>query len=462
MRFRHGLVFLVLLSLCFTVKSQCIRSCDLALASYFVWPGSNLSFIARVMETSGIDSYNKDVVPNRDSLLAGTRINIPFSCECVNGNFLGYMFEYDVNSGDTYHTVAETYFSNLTTVEAMEWFNSYSPTKIPDSHELNVSVNCSCGNSAVSEDYGLFITYPLRPGETLTSIAQNVQLDETLLQRYNPGVNFSQGSGFVHIPGKDPNGSYPPLKSSSKGLAGGAIAGIIVAAIAGVLLLAVGACFGFHRKNWRYKPEESNGAAGVLTGINVHKSVEYSYEELARATDNFSLANKIGQGGFGAVYYAELRGEKAAIKKMDTQAAKEFLAELRVLTRVHHSNLVRLIGYCVEGSLFLVYEYIENGNLSQHLRGSGRDPLPWSKRVQIALDSARGLEYLHEHTDAVYIHRDIKSANILIDKNFHAKVADFGLAKLIEVGSKSLPTRLREHLDTCRQNMLDVAEFLRK
>ncbi|CAB4274156.1 unnamed protein product [Prunus armeniaca] len=442
MRFRIGLGFLVLLSLCFTVKSQCIRSCDLALASYFVWPGSNLSFIARVMETSAltIGSYNKDVVPNRDSVQVG-RINIPFSCECVNGNFLGYMFDYDVNSGDTYHTVAETYFSNLTTVEAMEWFNSYSPTYIPHS-QLNVSVNCSCGNSAVSEDYGLFITYPLRPGETLASIAQNVQLDETLLQRYNPGVNFSQGSGFVYIPGKDPNGSYRPLKSSSKGLAGGAIAGIIVAVIAGVLLLAGGACFGFYRKNWRYKPEESNGAARVLTGIKVHKSVEYSYEELARATDNFSLANKIGQGGFGAVYYAELRGEKAAIKKMDTQASKEFLAELNVLTRVHHSNLVRLIGYCVEGSLFLVYEYIENGNLSQHLRGSGRDPLPWCNRVQIALDSARGLEYIHEHTVPVYIHRDIKSANILIDKNFHAKVADFGLAKLIEVGSTSLPTRL--------------------
>ncbi|ONI18394.1 hypothetical protein PRUPE_3G213000 [Prunus persica] len=125
-----------------------------------------------------------------------------------------------------------------------------------------------------------------------------------------------------------------------------------------------------------------------------------------------------------------------------TQASKEFPAELNVLTRVNHSNLVRLIGYCVEGSLFLVYEYIENGNLSQHLRGSGRDPLPWSNRLQIALDSARGLEYIHEHTVPVYIHRDTKSANILIDKNFHAKVADFGLAKLIEVGSTSLPTRL--------------------
>ena len=109
---------------------------------------------------------------------------------------------------------------------------------------------------------------------------------------------------------------------------------------------------------------------------------------------------------------------------------------------------VRLIGYCVEGSLFVVYEYIENGNLSQHLRGSseisydkiicnridqsntngfrclfpGKEPLPWSTRLQIALDSARGLEYIHEHTVPVYVHRDIKSANILINKNFRAKV----------------------------------------
>ncbi|KAF1869913.1 hypothetical protein Lal_00017490 [Lupinus albus] len=104
---------------------------------------------------------------------------------------------------------------------------------------------------------------------------------------------------------------------------------------------------------------------------------------------------------------------------------------------------VRLIGYSIEGSLFLVYEFIENGNLSEHLRGSARDPLPWPTRVQIALDSARGLEYIHEHTVPVYIHRDIKSANILIDKNFRGKVgyvADFGLTKLTEVGSSSLPT----------------------
>jgi len=160
----------------------------------------------------------------------------------------------------------------------------------------------------------------------------------------------------------------------------------------------------------------------AVPGITVDKSVEFSYEELFNATEGFSISNEIGKGGFGVVYYAEIRGEKAAIKKMNVQATHEFLAELKVLTHVYHLNLVRLIGYCIERSLFIIYEYIENGNLRQHLCGTGYEPLSWAARVQIALDSARGLEYIHEHTVPVYIHRDIKSANILIDKNNRAKV----------------------------------------
>ncbi|KAM5580576.1 chitin elicitor receptor kinase 1 [Rosa sericea] len=467
MKFRIGCVLFVVLCLCSGAKSQCSssQSCD-ALGSYYLWQGTNLTFTGTLMNTSDAIIANVNKLQNKDSVQSGTRVNVPFSCGCINGSFLGHVFEYDFVKGDTYEKVASLYYANLTTADAMAWFNEYPDIDIPDNAKLNVVVNCSCGNSAVSEDYGLFITYALRPEDSLASIAQTENLDHSLLQSYNPGVNFSQGSGYVYIPGKDQNGSYVPLKQSSAGLAGGAIAGIIVGVIAGLLLVAGFVYFGFYRKkkvdttvllptseyqssqNGRSlgaipdKSTESNSAARGPTGITVDKSVEFSFEELSRATDNFSLANKIGQGGFGAVYYAELRGEKAAIKKMDMQASKEFLAELNVLTRVHHLNLVRLIGYCVEGSLFLVYEYIENGNLSQHLRGSGRDPIPWSNRVQIALDSARGLEYIHEHTVPVYIHRDIKSANILIDKNYHAKVADFGLTKLTEVGSTSLPTRL--------------------
>ncbi|XP_050205885.1 lysM domain receptor-like kinase 3 [Mercurialis annua] len=441
-------------------NSKCTKGCDLALASYYVWQNTTTTFIAEVMKSPLLDSpetivtYNKDSVRNKDSLPSFIRVNLPFPCDCINGEFLGHVFTYKIRSGDTYDVVADKYYSNLTTIPWLQRFNSYPEVNIPDTGTLNVTVNCSCGDSGISKDYGLFVTYPLRPEDSLESVARQSNISADLIRRYNPGIDFSQGSGLVYFPGK--------------GISGGIIAGICIAVVAVVLLIAVCIYFGIYRKKKvkgallstsqdlsghalhgsrsnSDKPVESTGVAQSpgLTGITVDKSVEFSYEELAQASDNFSLANKIGQGGFGSVYYAELRGEKAAIKKMDMQASKEFFAELKVLTHVHHLNLVRLIGYCVEGSLFLVYEFIENGNLSQHLHGSGgRDPLPWSTRVQIALDSARGLEYIHEHTVPVYIHRDIKSANILIDKNFRGKVADFGLTKLTEVGSASIPTRL--------------------
>ncbi|KAG8488374.1 hypothetical protein CXB51_016357 [Gossypium anomalum] len=477
-------ILLLLISISsISVESRCSRGCDLALASYYVWQGSNLTFISQILNSSlvpysttnfdSILAYNPQVA-NKDSVEAFSRLNIPFPCDCINNDFFGHVFTYSVQSGDTYDKIAG-YYSDLTTVAWLRPFNSYPETNIPDSGVVNVVVNCSCGDSAISKDYGLFVTYPLRENETLDTVLTQANLSSDLsglVRLYNPGVNFSSGSGLVYIPGRDAENSFRPLKSSKgelaffAGISGGVIAGIAIAAVVVSLLLAFGIYVKFFRKKSKTtsllstvshdvsaeagnvfgsKAAESTGTVAAspgLTGITVDKSVEFSYEELAQATDNFSMANKIGEGGFGAVYYANLRGEEAAIKKMDMQASKEFLAELKVLTRVHHLNLVRLIGYCVEGSLFLVYEYIENGNLSQHLRGSSREPLPWSTRVQIALDSARGLEYIHEHTVPVYIHRDIKSANILIDKKFRAKVADFGLTKLTEVGSASLPTRL--------------------
>ncbi|XP_052302687.1 lysM domain receptor-like kinase 3 isoform X3 [Populus trichocarpa] len=431
-----GLGFILLLLLCYSIESKCRKGCDLALASYYVWQDANLTFIAEVMQSSILKSSDFDTIlrynpqlPSKDSLSSLIRINIPFPCDCIEGQFLGHFFNFNVRSQNTYTVVADTYYAKLTTIPSLMYFNNYSEFNIPDNGKLNVSVNCSCGDSSVSKDYGLFMTYPLQPNDTLNSIANQTNVTQELLQRYNVGFNFSRGTGVVYIPTKDADGSYRPLKSRNSRWSycwhkySSSSCGTVV---------------GITGSN---TPVNATGSQG-LAGITVDKSVEFSYEELAKATDDFSFANKIGEGGFGTVYYAELRGEKAAIKKMDVQDSKEFFAELKVLTHVHHLNLVRLIGYCVEGSLFVVYEYIENGNLSQHLRGSGKDPLTWSTRVQIALDSARGLEYIHEHTVPVYIHRDIKSANILIDKNFRGKVADFGLAKLTKVGSASLLTRL--------------------
>ncbi|XP_027171828.1 lysM domain receptor-like kinase 3 [Coffea eugenioides] len=458
---------LVLLVLFFSISlqtcqanSQCIKGCDLALANYYVWEGLTTAFLSQLFSipVSTINSWNPVNSPDQYIVQAKTRINIPFTCDCINGDFLAHIFSYNVSQGDTYDLIANTYYSNLTSSTGLQRWNRYPGNAIPVNSVLNVTVNCSCGDKAISKDYGLFVTWPIRDGDTLDSVAAANNLSADVVRRYNPTASFNEEGHQLFIPGKDESGSYRPLSSGS-GLSAGAIAGISVA-VPGLLFFA--ACLYFvvdrTRKAHKISPKVqfkraasskasnsvgvTKGASPGLAGIVVEKSVEFSYEELATATNDFSLANKIGEGGFGSVYYAELRGEKAAIKKMDLKATREFLAELRVLTRVHHQNLVRLIGYCVEGSLFLVYEYVENGNLSQHLRGSGRDTLSWSTRVQIAVDSARGLEYIHEHTIPPYVHRDIKSANILIDNDLHAKVADFGLTKLAEVGGPSLHSRL--------------------
>ncbi|XP_057858508.1 chitin elicitor receptor kinase 1 [Cryptomeria japonica] len=470
-------------------QGQCSRVCDLALGSYYVSPNYNLSYILNFFNSVAsqdiIVKYNS--LSNADVIIAGSRIRIPFSCDCLSlddgSTYLGHRFQYTLKGSDTYEKIAN-YYANLTSVAWLRQTNpSYNELNLPEGGPVNVTVNCSCGDSAVSNLYGLFLTYPLRTTDNLTSLEKESQINSTFLLAYNKNVNFSQGQGIVFIPDKDLNGSYHPLATSGggekfgnnflaleTGIGAGAIAGISVGIVAALAFVAIG-LFYFHKSKTKkssllqstnkydstFNKGGMNHYAGnvesiALTGsasqgladITVDKSVEFSYQELAEATNGFSIANKIGEGGFGAVYYAELRGEKAAIKKMDMQATKEFLAELKVLTHVHHLNLVRLIGYCTEESLFLVYEFIENGNLSQHLRGSAMEPLSWPSRVQIALDSARGLEYIHEHTVPVYIHRDIKSANILIDKNYRSKVADFGLTKLTEVGgaSSTLPTRL--------------------
>nr|XP_004491136.1 lysM domain receptor-like kinase 3 [Cicer arietinum] len=462
--------FMFLECVFFKVESKCVKGCDLALASYYIKPPFEFTNITNFMQSNSdiIISYNKQLVSNNGKLFSFSRINIPFQCECIQGEFLGHMFEYTTNEGDTYDLIANSYYASLTTIDLLQKFNKYDHNQtLPSKVKVNVTVNCSCGNSQISKEYGLFLTYPLRSSDTLQIIAIESKVDEVLIQNYNPNVNFSRGSGIVFIPGRDKNGDYVPLYPRT-GLAKGAAVGISMAGIFGFLLFVICIYVKYFQKNeeqntklletsialstqsasgsGEYETSGSSGhgtsSAAGLTGIMVAKSTEFSYQELAKATNNFSLDNKIGQGGFGAVYYAELRGEKTAIKKMDVQASTEFLCELKVLTHVHHLNLVRLIGYCVEGSLFLVYEHIDNGNLGQYLHGIGTEPLPWSSRVQIALDSARGLEYIHEHTVPVYIHRDVKSANILIDKNLRGKVADFGLTKLIEVGNSTLHTRL--------------------
>ncbi|XP_059640815.1 lysM domain receptor-like kinase 3 isoform X3 [Cornus florida] len=169
--------------------------------------------------------------------------------------------------------------------------------------------------------------------------------------------------------------------------------------------------------------------------FDMEKPVIFTYEEILSSSDGFSDSNLIGHGTYGTVYYGLLRDQEVAIKRMTATKTKEFIAEMKLLCKVHHTNLVELIGYAAsDDELFLIYEYAQKGSLRSHLHdphNKGHTSLSWIMRVQVALDAARGLEYIHEHTKSHYVHRDIKTSNILLDGGFRAKISDFGLAKLV-------------------------------
>ncbi|KAL4204994.1 hypothetical protein AMTRI_Chr01g112470 [Amborella trichopoda] len=178
-----------------------------------------------------------------------------------------------------------------------------------------------------------------------------------------------------------------------------------------------------------------------------HSKSWFTYEELVEITNGFSQNNLLGEGGFGCVYKGHLPdGREVAVKQLKAgggQGEREFRAEVEIISRVHHRHLVSLVGYCIaEHHRLLVYEFVPNNTLEYHLHGRGQPVMSWGIRVKIALGAARGLAYLHEDCHPRIIHRDIKSANILLDNSFEAQVADFGLAKLTNDTYTHVSTRV--------------------
>jgi hypothetical protein len=216
-------------------------------------------------------------------------------------------------------------------------------------------------------------------------------------------------------------------------------AAVLVLVISGVLICKFSAR--------RYK-HVSSGDDGMDDDIMLRS---YKYKDLEEATNGF--AEELGRGGFGTVYKGVLSNGvfptvNIAVKKLKLEVAeseREFLNEVKIISRTHHKNLVQLLGYCNEGTnRILVYEYMSNGSLADFLFKSEESRKPkWEERFRIVLDIARGIMYLHEECRTQIIHCDIKPENILMDENGSAKIADFGVSKLLMTHQSKTSTNMR-------------------
>lgn len=229
-----------------------------------------------------------------------------------------------------------------------------------------------------------------------------------------------------------------PSSTSKSGISKGAVAGIVVGTVAGAVILSAVVSLLIWRLHMnKYTAVSKRRRLSKIT-IKIDGVKDFSYQEMALATNNFDASSQVGQGGYGKVYKGILAdGTVVAIKRAlegSLQGEKEFLTEIELLSRLHHRNLVSLLGYCdEEGEQMLVYEFMSNGTLRDHLSGAAKEPPGFAMRLRIALGSSKGILYLHTEADPPIFHRDVKASNILLDSKFTAKVADFGLSRLAPV-----------------------------
>ncbi|XVF43949.1 hypothetical protein PTKIN_Ptkin02bG0081700 [Pterospermum kingtungense] len=421
--------------------SQDIGKCDALL--YHISSGIEKERIASYYSVDPSTFLSISHGNNQDYL-----IPVPCSCEDLGNGTSGYFYDasYTVQKNDTFEQVSAQYYSGQALEVGGEEMSFITGNKV------TMHLLCGCLESQSKT----IVTYTVQPGDVLSSIATllsaNINDIESLNRNLTRDPNVIFAGWVLYVPMQ--NDRIPKLKTGRRFK--WTLVVIILSAVALFSMIALLIILVWRKKAQKKSEEDPKPVSKTMsakafslqnqllykeniedvTAFESERPVIYSLEEVEDATCNFDETKKIGSGGYGCVYLGMLGGQEVAIKKMKSNKSKEFFAELKVLCKIHHINVVELLGFASgDDHLYLVYEYVQNGSLNDHLHDpllKGHQPLSWTARTQIALDAAKGIEYIHDHTKARYVHRDIKTSNILLDKGLRAKVADFGLAKLVE------------------------------
>uniref|UniRef100_A0A3N7EUZ4 non-specific serine/threonine protein kinase n=1 Tax=Populus trichocarpa TaxID=3694 RepID=A0A3N7EUZ4_POPTR len=313
---------------------------------------------------------------------------------------------------------------------------SFKNSRLPvDSVYVNCPTNDSLGN--LESNVSVFPSGQNHFNTTTISEIGSVLNLQTIENPDIFGPSHFKGAAYPYFDAGKPS-------VSNKLWSTGSIIGAAAGGASFLLLLLLAGVYAYRLKKRgeraRYLDLKNTDRVPQLKGARC-----FSFDEITKSTNNFSEANHIGSGGYGMVYRGMLpTGQLIAIKRCrqgSVQGGLEFNSEIEVLTRVHHKNVVNLVGFCFErGEQMLIYEFVRNGSLRDSLSGLSGIWLDWRRRLKVALGAARGLAYLHELVKPRIIHRDVKSANILLDESLNAKVADFGLSKPMDNSELILAT----------------------
>ncbi|KAK6282386.1 hypothetical protein POUND7_016211 [Theobroma cacao] len=371
-----------------------------------------------------------------------------------SGGWLG-LFNETINGSSSNQMVA---------VEFDTFKNEWDPSSIHIGLDVNsiVSVNSTIWNEGIfsnstyhhratlsyngtSKAFRVAVKLADIVGESETlSLTYNVDLSKVLPPKVYVGFSASSGQAAPTQLIISWNFTSPVIPND-EGLEMWKV-GLIIAVV--VFFVGMGLIVGtFWRNSRRKKPEEVDDDSMDMDFEKGTGPKRFTFKALVTATGNFSEEGKLGQGGFGGVYRGYLADQniEIAVKKVasnSNQGKKEYVSEVKTISHLRHRNLVQLIGWSHEnGNFLLVYEYMPNGSLDSHLYGKS-NRLTWPIRYNVVKGLASALLYLHEEWEQCVIHRDVKPSNVMLDKNFNAKLGDFGLAKFLEHGLGSQTTVL--------------------